>query len=703
MDRGRGHKKPRRNPSASSRSSRSARSGSPARSLVSCSTCSGYYSRSSSPAPDRTPSPGPSRSASGSRGSPHTRPPRPTCRSLPRSEVLRVGGLFKRAASSRPGAEAPFRDPRPSSYAVPRELRPVLLSMDKDWVYGDLPTFLLADKLALSVRSKAQLLGIIEGQISAETAKAILDIELVQRPPDCFASIRFASGEACYRALQDHRPALQALGWAVQLDRQQRLFLGRTRELDSRTHRLEAPRPAARDRERAREHERAREARPPADRPGADCDPRVRCLLVDYEFFSDRHSSAELADVFRKWHALGAARKRSCWHVHFASEAAVDRAHADRHVFEARGRRLRPYLAQAPRAAAKEEPRRAADELDTIRALIMERTAAHARADVRILEPVSSADMDDKLANLPIFNRKYLEKLQEIANADESDGAEPEDTPPPAPRARQQTIQATAGLQPSALPGTPEARAHAGQPDGSSPTPSGSSPFPGGGSPFPSGAARLEGHFRQSPAQKRVWFQPIIPPGEEERPAAAPAKGRSSRAAGRRHESTMAEIAGRMSALHLRQKRVILGRSSIHSYGLFAGEDIEPGELVIEYVGEVIRHSLANIRERRLEEQLRAAGSQEMASSYFFRLDLVHVVDATLIGNLARFVNHSCDPNCTAKVVQLEGTAHIVFYARKPIGRGDEITYDYKFNLEADPAKKIACLCGMPACRKYLN
>lgn len=153
----------------------------------------------------------------------------------------------------------------------------------------------------------------------------------------------------------------------------------------------------------------------------------------------------------------------------------------------------------------------------------------------------------------------------------------------------------------------------------------------------------------------------------------------------------------------LRQKNVILGRSSIHSYGLFSGEDIAAGELVIEYVGEVIRHSLANVRERRLEEQLRAAGSTEMASSYFFRLDLTYVVDATHTGNLARFVNRCCDPNCIAKVVQLEGHQHIVFYARRPIARGDEITYDYKFAIEEDPGKKIRCLCGAAACRKYLN
>ena len=63
-------------------------------------------------------------------------------------------------------------------------------------------------------------------------------------------------------------------------------------------------------------------------------------------------------------------------------------------------------------------------------------------------------------------------------------------------------------------------------------------------------------------------------------------------------------------------------------------------------------------------------------------------------------VSASCDPNCNAKIVTIEGRKRIVIYAKKDIHPGDEITYDYKFPEEED---KIPCLCGSSNCRGYLN
>jgi histone-lysine N-methyltransferase SETD1 len=76
------------------------------------------------------------------------------------------------------------------------------------------------------------------------------------------------------------------------------------------------------------------------------------------------------------------------------------------------------------------------------------------------------------------------------------------------------------------------------------------------------------------------------------------------------------------------------------------------------------------------------------------------VVDATKCGNLARFINHCCEPNCYAKVIKIDGQNKIVIYSKQPIGIGEEITYDYKFPIEDE---KIRCLCGAKGCRKYLN
>ncbi|GAB1603167.1 histone-lysine N-methyltransferase 2A-like isoform X2 [Argonauta hians] len=133
-------------------------------------------------------------------------------------------------------------------------------------------------------------------------------------------------------------------------------------------------------------------------------------------------------------------------------------------------------------------------------------------------------------------------------------------------------------------------------------------------------------------------------------------------------------------------------RSMIHGRGLFCKRNIDAGEMVIEYAGEVIRAELTDKREKFYESK--------GIGCYMFRIDDVEVVDATMHGNAARFINHSCDPNCYSKVIQVDGKKHIVIFAMRPIKRGEELTYDYKFPIEDI---KITCTCGSRRCRKYLN
>ena len=77
-------------------------------------------------------------------------------------------------------------------------------------------------------------------------------------------------------------------------------------------------------------------------------------------------------------------------------------------------------------------------------------------------------------------------------------------------------------------------------------------------------------------------------------------------------------------------------KSHIHDWGLFAIEQIAAEEFVIEYVGEIIRQSVADHREK-------CYNAQGIGSSYMFRIDQDCIVDATKCGNLSRFINHSCD------------------------------------------------------------
>lgn len=134
--------------------------------------------------------------------------------------------------------------------------------------------------------------------------------------------------------------------------------------------------------------------------------------------------------------------------------------------------------------------------------------------------------------------------------------------------------------------------------------------------------------------------------------------------------------------------------------------------MVIEYVGETIRQSVGDLREKHYE-------LEGMNSNYMFRVDSDTIVDATKCGNLARFINHSCDvrrndrsrsnemffafffqPNCYAKIIPVESQKKIVIYSKRDIRLGEEITYDYKFPLEE---QKIPCRCGTPVCRGSLN
>ncbi|XP_049845243.1 histone-lysine N-methyltransferase trithorax-like [Schistocerca gregaria] len=139
-------------------------------------------------------------------------------------------------------------------------------------------------------------------------------------------------------------------------------------------------------------------------------------------------------------------------------------------------------------------------------------------------------------------------------------------------------------------------------------------------------------------------------------------------------------------------KAVGVYQSHIHGRGLFCLRDIESGEMVIEYAGEVIRSTLTEKREKLYESK--------GIGCYMFRIDDQLVVDATMRGNAARFINHSCDPNCYSRVVDILGKKHILIFALRRIPQGEELTYDYKFPFED---VKIPCTCGSRKCRKYLN
>ncbi|XP_072272020.1 histone-lysine N-methyltransferase SETD1B isoform X2 [Pyxicephalus adspersus] len=149
----------------------------------------------------------------------------------------------------------------------------------------------------------------------------------------------------------------------------------------------------------------------------------------------------------------------------------------------------------------------------------------------------------------------------------------------------------------------------------------------------------------------------------------------------------------KFNQLKFRKKKLRFCKSHIHDWGLFAMEPIAADEMVIEYVGQNIRQVIADMREKRYEDE-------GIGSSYMFRVDHDTIIDATKCGNFARFINHSCNPNCYAKVITVESQKKIVIYSKQYINVNEEITYDYKFPIED---VKIPCLCGTENCRGTLN
>ncbi|XP_010541594.1 PREDICTED: uncharacterized protein LOC104815012 [Tarenaya hassleriana] len=146
-------------------------------------------------------------------------------------------------------------------------------------------------------------------------------------------------------------------------------------------------------------------------------------------------------------------------------------------------------------------------------------------------------------------------------------------------------------------------------------------------------------------------------------------------------------------------RHLVVYKSGIHGLGLYTSRFISRGEMVVEYIGEIIGPRLADKREREYESGKKV---QYKGACYFFRIDKENIIDATWKGGIARFVNHSCQPNCVAKVISIRNEKKVVFFAERGIYPGEEITYDYHFNHE-DEGKKITCLCNSKDCRQFLN
>ncbi|MGC4367356.1 SET domain-containing protein [Hydrogenophaga sp. R2] len=141
-------------------------------------------------------------------------------------------------------------------------------------------------------------------------------------------------------------------------------------------------------------------------------------------------------------------------------------------------------------------------------------------------------------------------------------------------------------------------------------------------------------------------------------------------------------------------RRIQVRRSGVHGRGVYALVDLAEGETLIEYVGEVI--TWAEALERHPHDPA------DPNHTFYFHIDEERVIDAKYGGNSARWINHSCNPNCEAEVED----GRVFIRALRNIPAGEELFYDYGLVIDEPltPAlkKQYPCWCGAPKCRGTL-
>ena len=141
-------------------------------------------------------------------------------------------------------------------------------------------------------------------------------------------------------------------------------------------------------------------------------------------------------------------------------------------------------------------------------------------------------------------------------------------------------------------------------------------------------------------------------------------------------------------------RRIQTRRSGIHGKGVFALADLAEGEVILEYVGEVITW----------KEALRRHPHDPLQPNhtFYFHIDDKHVIDGKQGGNSSRWINHACEPNCEAD----ENGGRVFIKALRNIKAGQELFYDYGLIIDSPYTKKLLaqypCWCGAKKCRGTL-
>ncbi len=136
--------------------------------------------------------------------------------------------------------------------------------------------------------------------------------------------------------------------------------------------------------------------------------------------------------------------------------------------------------------------------------------------------------------------------------------------------------------------------------------------------------------------------------------------------------------------------------SKLHGRGLFASCFIKANTDIIEYVGRKIKKSQSDkIASKQLEK---AKKNEKEGQVYIFTLDDKYDIDGNITYNNARYMNHSCDPNCDTDIID----GKIWIRSFKNIKAGEELTYDYGFSFHKNNFKEYICNCESKKCVGFI-
>ena len=137
-------------------------------------------------------------------------------------------------------------------------------------------------------------------------------------------------------------------------------------------------------------------------------------------------------------------------------------------------------------------------------------------------------------------------------------------------------------------------------------------------------------------------------------------------------------------------------KSKVHGTGVFASENIKKNSHIIEYIGEKITKKEGD--KRSAERIKNFLNKKNEGSVYIFELNKKYDIDGSPLYNKARYINHSCSPNCEVDIIDNK----IWIISIKKINKGEELNYDYGYPFDKDDFDDHVCKCGSKKCIGFI-